>query len=192
VSKKLVLKSLAAIAMAFPLLASAESQLTVGTGSAAAKLDFRVVIPRVLFLGVGTGSASSPLATDTTVNEVVFDYTNNPLAVNTGAAASTITGNMVPVRVFGNNGAVTITSTNSGNLVNGATPADTIAFTQISTASSNEADFPAPAANGGVVVPTRTGKVTRQAADWTFTYLNTVDAAAGTYTGRVTYTATMP
>ena len=36
VSKKLVLKSLAALMLATPLLASAESQLTVGAGTAAA------------------------------------------------------------------------------------------------------------------------------------------------------------
>jgi hypothetical protein len=193
-SKKLVLKSLAAVALAFPLLVSAESQLNTTGGNAVARLDFRVVIPRVLFLGVGAGAAT-PLANDTNINEVAFDYTSNPLAVGTGTTgvAGSVTGNVVPVYVFGNNGQITITSTNSGNLVNGATPADTIAFSEI-TATSNNTSLPVAAASGGTSSPALNGssKITRQSANWTFAFSNTNEVAAGTYTGRVTYTATMP
>ena len=49
----LLLRSALALALATPLMASAESQLVTGAGSATANLDLRVVIPRVLFLGVG-------------------------------------------------------------------------------------------------------------------------------------------
>jgi hypothetical protein len=194
VSKKLVLKSLAALLLATPLLACAESQLTVGTGSAAAKLNFQIVIPRVLFLGVGTGSAT-PLATNTTVDTVTFDYTTNPLAVGTGAAAATVTGAAVPVRVFGNNGVVQIGVTNPANLSNGATPTpDTIAFTAITVTSSDATNLNAPAMGGAAVnaVVSSGTKVTARNATWTYAYANTAQAAAGTYTGQVTYTATMP
>ena len=51
--------------------------MTEGAGTAAAELELRVVIPRVLFLGVGTGAAT--LATNTTVDELTFDYSTNPL-----------------------------------------------------------------------------------------------------------------
>jgi hypothetical protein len=63
--KAMLLKTAIAVAIAAPLLASAESQLAVGSGAATARLDFRVVIPRVLFLAVGTGNAA--LTGNTTV-----------------------------------------------------------------------------------------------------------------------------
>lgn len=189
-SKKLVLKSLAALMLATPLLASAESQLTVGAGSAAAKLNFQIVIPRVLFLGVGTGSAT-PLATNATVDTVTFDYSSNALDVGTGAAASTITGAVVPVRVFGNNGQIQIAITNPANLVSGA---DTLPFTDITVTSSDATNLNAPAMGGAAVNPVISSgtKVTSRTANWTYAYANTAQAAAGTYTGQVTYTATMP
>ena len=84
--KALLLKSALALALATPLLASAESQLVTGAGSATARLDFRVVVPRILFLAVGTGSGA--FATNTTIDTVTFDYTGNPAAVGTGAAAA--------------------------------------------------------------------------------------------------------
>jgi hypothetical protein len=190
-SKKLVLKSLAALLLASPLLASAESQLTVGAGTASARLNFQIVIPRVLFLGVGTGSAT-PLATNATIDTVTFDYTSNPLAVGTGAAAGTVTGAVVPVRVFGNNGQIQIAITNPANLGNGS--GDTIAFTDITVVSSDATNLNAPAMGGAAVNPVISSgtKVTSRTANWTYAYANTAQAAAGTYTGQVTYTASMP
>jgi hypothetical protein len=190
--KHLFLKSALALALATPLLASAESQLTIGGGSAAANLDFRVVVPRVLFLAVGTGAAS--LADNDTIDTVTFDYTTNPAAVGTGAAAGSITGNVVPVRVLGNNGVIALASTNTGDLGNGA--GDTIPWSQI-TATSSDAGFGSPAPAGasvnlGLTAGTR---ITSRTADWTFSYANTEVVAPGTYgttNGRVTYTATMP
>ena len=48
--------------------------------------------------------------------------------------------------------------------------------------------------SGGTSAPVLTTgtKVTSQTANWTFAYANTVTPAAGTYTGTVTYTASMP
>lgn len=101
--KNLVLKSALALSLASPLLASAESQL-VNTGSAVARLDFRVIVPRVLFLGVGAGADAATPGNNADVSTVTFDFTNNPAAVGTGGAAAVISGNVVPVRVIGNNG----------------------------------------------------------------------------------------
>ncbi|MDP2065183.1 MAG: hypothetical protein Q8K38_04355 [Burkholderiaceae bacterium] len=191
--KNLLVKTAVALALAAPLLASAESQFVVGTGSASAKLDFRVVIPRVLFLGVGTGAAA--LSTTATVDRLTFDYTSNPNTIGTGAAAGSITntggfaGNAFPVRVFGNNGQVQLAAAGGPNLTSGA---DTIPFTQI-TGSSDNANLPNPVLGAAPVNVTATaGKVTDRTANWTFSYANTVAAPAGTYDGQVTYTASMP
>jgi hypothetical protein len=178
----------------------AESKFVVGAGSAAANLDFRVIIPRVLFLGVGTGATAAIPATLATIDRVTFDYTTNPAAIGSGAAAGSITntgpvpaGSTLPVKVIGNNGQVTLTSTNSGNLVSGS---DTIPFSQITATTSlaTVGGVPVPAASGATtnVILTTGTKVTNATANWTFAYSNSAAVAAGTYNGRVTYTAAMP
>lgn len=194
----LFVRSAVALAMAAPLLASAESQLTIGTGSANARLDFRVVVPRVLFLGVGTGAAAATPANNTTVDTVTFDYSGNPAALGTGAAANAITGNVVPVRVIGNNGQITLTANTTGALTNAT--ADTIPWSEIS-ASSSLAALPSPVipntgagAASNVTLSSGT-KITDRSANWTFSYANSTVVAPGTYgttNGRVTYTAAMP
>ena len=195
--KALLLKSVLAVAMATPLLASAESQLVTGAGNATARLDFRVIVPRVLFLAVGTGAAG--FATNTTIDTVTFDYTSNPAAVGGGAAApaGAITGNVVPVRVVGNNGQVTLAASTTGALTNAT--ADTIAWSGI-TATSSLAALPSPVipntgAGTASNVTLNAGRVTDRTANWTFSYANSAIVAPGTYgttNGRVTYTAAMP
>lgn len=192
-NKSLILKSAIALALAAPLLASAESQLVIGAGTASADLNFRVVVPRVLFLAVGTGAAG--LATNTAVDTVTFDYTSNPTAVGTGAAAGAITGNVVPVKVLGNNGVIALTSTNSGALTNAT--GDTIPWSQISATSSDTTNFASPAPSGAAVnLGLSSGtKITSRTANWTFSYANAAVVAPGTYgvtNGQVTYTASMP
>ena len=196
--KKHILVIALSLVSLVPLSAQAESNFVVGAGTAAARLDFRVILPRVLFLGVGTGAAGT--AANATVDALIFDYSTNGGTIGTGAAAASITNtggfaaNAIPVRVLGNNGQIVLTSTNSGNLVNSVTPADTIPFTQI-TSSTSDPLLPVPVANGGTANPTfNTGstKVTTRTANWTFAYANTVTPAAGTYNGTVTYTASMP
>lgn len=191
----LILKSALALALATPLLASAESQLVIGAGSASADLDFRIVVPRVLFLGVGTGAAG--LTTNATIDTVTFDYSSNPAALGTGAAAGVVTGNVVPVRVVGNNGQITLTASTTGALTNGT--ADTIAWSQITSTSSLPAlpspVIPANGAGAASNVTLSSGKVTDRSANWTFSYANSAVVAPGTYgttNGRVTYTAAMP
>jgi hypothetical protein len=191
--KTLFLKTAMAVALASPLLVSAESQLTVGPGAAAARLDFRVTIPRVLFLAVGTGAAG--LAANATIDTVTFDYTTNPAALGTGAAAGAITGNVVPVRVLGNNGVIALASTNTGVLTNATS--DTIPWSEITVASSDTTNFASPAPSGASVnLGLSSGtRVTSRTANWTFSYANSAVVPPGIYgttNGRVTYTATMP
>jgi hypothetical protein len=198
VNKALLLKTTLAVAMATPLLASAESQLiTAPTGSAVARLDFRVIVPRVLFLGVGTGAGG--IVNNTTVDTVTFDYTTNAAAVGTGAAAAVISGAVVPVRVIGNNGQITLTATTTGALTNATS--DTIQWSEISAVSSLPLTLPSPIIpNSGVgtssnVTLSSGTKITDRSANWTFSYANTAVVAPGTYgttNGRVTYTAAMP
>lgn len=192
----LILKSALALALATPLLASAESQLVIGSGTATARLDFRVVVPRVLFLGVGTGAAA--LANNTNVDTVTFDYTTNPAALGTGTAAGVITGSVVPVRVVGNNGQITLAASTTGALTNAT--GDTIPWTEI-TGASTQAALPSPvipatgAGTASNVTLSSGTKITDQSANWTFSYANSAVVAPGTYgttNGRVTYTAAMP
>lgn len=200
--KNLLLKTTLVLSLAAPLLASAESQL-VATGNAVARLDFRVIIPRVLFLGVGAGATTVPVANNTTVDLVTFDYTTNPGAVGAGAGspAAVITGAVVPVRVVGNNGQIVLTAASTGALSNGS--GDTIPWTEI-TSTTSLAALPSPTipltgtgAGSNVVLSSGT-KVTDRSANWTFSYANAAVVPAGTYgatvanNGRVTYTATMP
>jgi len=188
--KTLFLKTALAVALVTPLLASAESTLTVGSGNATARLDFRVVIPRVLFLAVGTGAAS--LASNTSIDTVTFDYTNNAVALGTGAAAFTITGNPIPVRVLGNGGVIALTSTNGGALSNGI--GDTIDWSEITATSTDITNFNSPAPTGTSVNLGLTSgtKITNRSASWTFSYANAAIVPSGIFSGRVTYTATMP
>ncbi|OSZ62533.1 hypothetical protein [Hydrogenophaga sp. IBVHS2] len=196
--KALLIKTAVALALTTPMLSMAESQLVVAaTGSATARLGFQVVIPRVLFLGVGTGSTG--LATNTTVDTVSFNYTNNPEAVGLGGPANQITGNEVPVRVVGNNGNITLSASTTGPLANGS--GDVIPWSQI-TAESTQTTLPAPVipdtgAGPTVNVTPTSGKVTDRSATWRFSYANTITPPAGTYGGgnagpRVIYTAAMP
>ena len=94
-----------------------------------------------------------------------------------------------------NTGAATLIATSPASLVNAT--GNTIPFTQIRWTSSGNGDtgaqpFPAGAFVGGVQT---IGSISRN--QWaeschTFTYSNSAVVAAGTYTGRVTYTLSTP
>jgi hypothetical protein len=206
--KKLILISAIAAALGTPMIASAESTVVTGAGPTAARLDFRIVIPRVLFLAVGTGAAGIALTGNAAIDLVTFDYTTNSAAVGTGVAAGAITGNVVPVRVFGNAGPIGLTAS-TVNALNNGIAAETIPWTEITASSSDATNFPSPlipatgtGASSAVVVSSGT-KITNRTANWTYSYANSAVVPAGTYggagtaiaglnNGRVTYTATMP
>jgi hypothetical protein len=193
------LLALAVVGAAFSV--QAESNF-VTTGNASAKLDFEVKIPRVLYLAVGTNTS---LANNATVDLVSFDLTGGAPVVGSGTATAAQT---VAVKVIGNNGQVTLTSTTSGQMNNGA--GDVIPWTEI-TPGTSSSTIPNPGFNNGVAasnvsaaqnVTLNAGstKLTNASANWTFAYANTAGSlyAPGTYggtaakNGRVVYTAVMP
>ena len=200
VKQALLLKTTLALALATPLLASAESQL-VTTGNAVARLDFRVIIPRVLFLGVGAGANVLPAATNTSVDLVTFDYTTTPGQVGAGVGSPGVaSGNVVAVRVRGNNGQIVLTAATTGALSNGA--GDTIPWSEISAVTSAP-ELPSPVipltgTGAGSNVTLNGTRTTDRSANWTFSFANSAVVPAGTYgatvanNSRVTYTATMP
>jgi hypothetical protein len=207
--KKIALAGVLAALFAAPL-AFAESDVNTAAGpttSAAAKLDFEVVIPRVLFLQVGTGTVQSD---NTTVDKITFTVPasdlGDPLLPVAGTGGD-LTGGKVSVRLFGNGGNITLTaaSPSGADLVNAA--GDSIPWTEVAVATAVGATtggFSAtaiahPTINSATgVVVTATNKVIRQSGTWTYSYKNTTAYAEGTYggtnvrNGRVTYTAAMP
>lgn len=195
-------KTLLALAVVGATFAAQAESNFVTTGNASAKLDFEVKIPRVLYLAVGTNTNR---ANNASVDLVSFDMTTGGAVVGSGTASAAQT---VAVKVLGNNGQVTLTSTTSGQMNNGA--GDVIPWTEI-TAGSSSASIPNPGFNNGVAASNVSAaqnvallggstKITNATADWTFAYANTLDSvyAPGTYggtaakNGRVVYTAVMP
>ncbi|MDM0076219.1 hypothetical protein QTH90_17560 [Variovorax sp. J2P1-59] len=215
--KKLVLVPVLA-ALVSPLAALADSTLVTpagaGPATAQARLDFRVNVPRVLFLQVGTGSN---LANGTTADLIDFTV---PATGVTGGAATTVggdlTGGAVTVRVLSNGSGtqnVTLNSFTTGQMKNAA--GQTIGWNQITVAKAPLAantpgynnigiDHPTfnnstGGGNGSVTTLAPTAGVVNVEGKWTFAYANTAAVAAGTYggvgttnNGRVVYTATSP
>jgi hypothetical protein len=196
-----------------PLLSQAESSYVTGAGAttASAKLDFQVVIPKVLYLRVGSG-------TDNASNAAVDLLTFTVPAANVGngiAVAGTggdLTAGAVTVRAYGNGGnPITLNSTTAGPLLSGT---DSIPWSEISvtpaalgatTLGFTNAAITHPAFNTGAsggsgtatTLSAGTSKVTRVEGKWTFAYANTGFVPAGTYgapaaSGRVTYTISQP
>jgi hypothetical protein len=195
-----ITRTLLAVAMlaALPLAANAEST-TVTTGSANARLDFQVTIPRVLMLQVGSAG--------TGIDQISFDMSATPANVGNGTPVAGTGGDQgagaVTAKVLGNNGNVTLVATSLGALTNAA--GDTIPYSEINTtatAGTTATVLAAPAlANGASssVALTAVNKIVRQDAKWTFAYKNTNPVAPGVYggsaaggNGRVPYTASMP
>ena len=82
--KKLAVALAATVAFAAPLLSHAESAINttnLANATAAANLDFRVTVPRVLYLRVGTGTANAANAT-----KDLIDFTVPAANVGTGVA----------------------------------------------------------------------------------------------------------
>lgn len=192
--KSLLVKTAVALALATPLLASAESNINIGgaPNTATARLDFRVIIPRVLLLQVGTLGAN---------NIDLVEFNLGTIEPGAGGQVNRTNGAAIPVRLVGNAGNIGLTATTTGALSDGA--GNTISFAKISAATSDNL-LPHPALVDGAVgaptpiVPNVGTRVTDLSANWTFQYLNDTVVAAGTYggvgtnNGRVTYTASMP
>lgn len=213
--KKLALTAALGALIVSPLLSHAESNYVTGAGatSATAKLDFQIVIPKVLYLRVGTGTDN---AANTAVDMVTFTVPGANVGDGTAIAGTggDLTAGAVTVRAYGNGGTpITLNSSVTGPLSNGAA-GDTIPWSQITvtpaalaatTAGYTNAAITHPAFNlaaaGGAGTATTltvgTAKTAKVEGKWTFAYANAAIVPAGTYGtsangGRVTYTIAQP
>ena len=151
--------------------------------SATAALDFRVAVPRIIYLQVGTGAAFTDVAT---VDLVTFVLT--AAQVTGGGAVVGTSGAAITARVLGNGGNVTFSAAGSGTgLTN--TGLATIPWSQITGTGS--AGLPHPAIGGSTVLAAAAG-IVNQTTTFTFSYANATQLAAGDYNGTVTYTAALP
>jgi hypothetical protein len=200
-----------AAAMTLPLMANAESNVAIGNGTltAAAHVNFSVVIPKVLYLRVGSGStytgATPSLTSVATIDTITFSPASGAVGNGTAVAGTggDLNNGVETAAIVSNSGSVTLTATATGALSDGA--GDTIPYTQITTSSAaltSATALPAPVlsntTSNSVVLTAPASKLITQDAKWTFGYANTVTAPGGTYgatvanNGQITYTATMP
>ena len=185
---------LAATGLPGTLMAESDSDSGATPLSAAANLDFEIVIPGILNFQVGTAGG--------TIDLISFA----PLAANVGddsnvaGTGGDLTGGVVTVELLSNAGQVTITPTNSSGGAGLSNGTENIPYTEILT-SSNLAALDAPTlsdAGGTATLPTVTDGVTDLSAQWSYFYDNSAVYSAGTYGGvntqggRVTYTAAIP
>ena len=200
----------ALVAASVPMLAQAESAtVSAATGplTTSARLDFRITVPKVLFLRVGTGGLYGAAA-NTTVD--LIDFTVPAANLGDGTVVAGTGGDLgagaVTALLRSNAGNVTLTANTLGAIGNGA--GDTIPWTQIAVASANLATptfantlphsvaLPATGASANFA-PAAVAKVTNVGSQWTYSYLNAATVPAGTYggvntnNGRVTYTASV-
>lgn len=195
--------------------ARAESNFVNGAGTANARLNFSIVIPKFLYLQVGTGTYPTSVAT---IDSITFDMTGAVASIGNGTpqAATVASGDQgtgaVTARVMGNNftAAVNLSATTTGAMSNGA--GGTISWNEIAVATAAQVVAPVAAAmlahpgtasnpftDGGATTVSLTPvtRVINQAAKWTFSYKNTNIPASGTYGGagsggQVTYAIAMP
>jgi len=215
--KNLLLIAAAAATLA-PFASQAESNFVTTTGSTSpavnAKLDFKIVVPKVLFLQVGTGTS---MADNTVVDKVTFTVPASGIGNSTPVAGTggDLGGGAVTVRVLGNTGDVTLSNVTAGQLSNGVSGDPTVPWTDITvtagalgsttTGYTNAAIAHPPFNNGATGGASATATtlaasagLVRREGSWTFAYANTSVMPAGTYgdtvanKGRVTYTATAP
>jgi len=179
--------------LAAPLGAYAESNLATGNGalSANANVDFQITIPKFLSLRVGTVGATIDMVS---FNVPAANVGNGTPVAGTGG---NVGGGAVSAAVLGNSGNVSLQATTGGAISDGT---DTIAWSQITTATSNPSLAAPVLANGasGIVTVNAVSGVVNQSATWTYSYTNSAVVPAGTYggvnvnNGRVTYTASVP
>ena len=196
---KRLVAAIAITGTAFTGSAYAASATDIATPfSVANNLNLSIVIPAFLYFRVGTDTATIDTIT---FSPAALNVGNSVSVAGTGGDAGGGTASNVAAR--GNNGQITIGTTVTGGglgMGTGTASDGFINYTQVTTTTSS-ANIPAPvlanAAIPNVLVvlgggPAGAGKVTDRTAVWTYGYANTTVPSAGTYTGTVTYTATMP
>ncbi len=158
--------------------------------SASARLDFRVTVPKVIFVSVGTASS---MAANPAIDRVDFNVpagdvgSGNPTSASSGAGAYPVVA-----RVVSNEANVSLTASGSlGGLTNGV---QSIPWSQIVPVAGGTLPHPA-IGDGTAGVASNlaaSGGVVDRSSTWTFSYRNTAPLAAGNYGGQVTYTASLP
>ena len=185
---KLIRSTLAvaiATATVLPLAADAASSSASGAGpqSTTVDLNFSLVIPRFVFLRVGDAAPASvnTLSYAPTVNDLVNSNTVTPTGGDVGSDLT--------IRVLSNGGNVTLAASALANLVSGGNNIPTSTL----TATNPIGSIPVPAFGGNVLLTAVSG-VVNQNGTWRYTWANPIGTvyAAGTYTGTVTYTASIP
>ena len=164
---------------------------------------------------VGTPAANPTInkVTGTLTSAVVGNGTPQPMTTDSTAANSfydNFAFCSVPTQLYiggfyrtaaNGKGSVNVTATVPASLTDAA--GDTLPFSQISWTSGGNGDttgngflpevFPSGTFIGGSVQTVGTiGQNEWAESCWTFSYQNTVTPAAGTYTGRVLFTVTLP
>lgn len=186
----------AMLGLVAPVLASlptarAESQLVVGAGPASARVNFVIVVPRLLYLGLGAGGEKSLRSAQASVSTVTFDLGSRPGSVGAGAAQAPADVGM-PVAVYGNQGPVTIRVDHPPHLIG---PQGSISFQQLQVRSSDASHLPAPNFGGAAVVmpvSAARSRVTDRQATWVYSYRNDTTPPPGRYEGQAIYTVSMP
>lgn len=204
-NRRISLLALPLLGMAMlPQQAQANSTFVTGTTTplqGTANLDFKITIPKFVYIRVGTGTNVS---NNTTIDNIVFTVPAASVGDSSPVAGvgGDLTAGVVTARVTGNNGTIAFTSTTLGALNNGA--GDTISYSQIGVAvaaNTSATALPHPTLVDGATTTINlaaTNKVVNQDAKWTFSYLNSNIVAPGDYggvntqNGRVTYAVSMP
>ncbi|MGH6625353.1 MAG: hypothetical protein ACRECD_02205 [Burkholderiaceae bacterium] len=214
--KKLALAASLGILIATPMLSHAESTFVSGAGAttASARLDFSIVIPKVLYVRVGTGTNNATNATVDLINFTVpAANLGDATVINADAASGDLTNGAVTVRIYGNGGNINLNSATTGPMTTG-TAGEEVSWSRVTVTPAALASTTAGFTNGAITHPafntgasggagtattlTATNKVVRQEGQWSFAYANQDVVAAGTYggtvarNGRVTYTVTQP
>jgi hypothetical protein len=192
-----VLRTFAALAACSAIAGALAFSVNIGTGT------------RAIYLQVGNGSFTGTYSgggtpgKNATVNQVTVTV---PAAALGSGTAQQMTSNSTQAvsyydnftffRLPGTTGTATLSvTTSAANLVNAT--GDTIPFSQVSWTSSGLGDtggqpIPAGAFTGGTQTLATFGVNTWNESCHTFSYANTARVAAGTYTGRATYTLSAP
>ena len=154
------------------------------TGNVA--VNFSITIPSTLRLTIGTAAAASVAWSVPAAN--IGDSTAQTPTVTNGGNANTA---LVNYSVFSNRNAnVSVSAVDSlGNtgLVSGA---NTIPYADITAVATGA--LSAPAVGGVAQTLTPASGVVNVSGTWAFSYANTANPPAGTYTSTVNYTATQP
>jgi hypothetical protein len=187
---------IAAAAVAAVFSAQAESDLNtsgVAGASASAKLDFRITVPRIIFLRVGTGTNFADALGGANIDRVDFTLTANDLTSGAAIAGASGAGAYpIVARVLGNGGNVSFSATGPAVGLSGPVGSTPVPWTQIVPAVAAGGTLPHPVVNGAITNLPATNSVVNATSNWTFNYANSTAIAAGVYNGQVTYTAALP